>query len=234
MKELTSKERAERFIFAKNMEQSRLFTTFNLYVATVLGILIAALCFLVGYADHDMTVEVLAFIQTAFALGGLAFAVWSTETRKHSVENTYLLQCGVLLEITGLMLCIVGLGARLLSPDLPVAAYLIPWIIYALSFFVSYHIVRARAGAHEYKVSKTVSFATLIVILIVLAFLGRTFAAGTDNILDSLSGASKGLLMVGLGGMMAFIFGVLTSITFFKNILVKRFDIDLSPLYRNS
>jgi hypothetical protein len=229
---LTPKEQAERFIFAKNMEQSRLFNTFNLYSAAVFGILLAALSYLVGYADEDMTVEVLAFIQTAFALGGLVFAIWSTETKQHSVRNTYLIQCGMLFEIAGLLLCLTALGARLLSPGIPIAAYLIPWIVYALSFFVAYHIVRGRAGTHEYKVSKTVSFATLIVILISLLFVGKVFTSGTDGLIDSLSTSSKGLLMLGLGTLMAFILGSLTSITFFKNILVKRFDIDLSRLYR--
>jgi hypothetical protein len=213
------------------MAQSRTFNAFHLYAIAGVGILIAAIGFLIGHADGDMVAEVLAFIQTAFALGGLAFAIWSTETRQYAVENTYLTQCGLLFVISGLVLGLVMLGAHLMSPDVPVAAYLIPWLVYGLSFFVVYQVIRARVGAHEHRASKTTTFATLIVVIIIGIFIGKAVGAGSSGLIDSLSASSQGLLVLGAGSLMSFILGALTAIAFFKNLLVKRFDIDLSRLY---
>jgi fatty acid desaturase len=231
MTEQTSKEQAENYIFANNVAQSKVFNTFNLYAIAGIGILAAAVGFLIGHADGDMVSEVLAFIQTAFALSGLAFAIWSTETRQHSIENTYLSQCGLLFEIAGLVLSLVALGAHLLSPNVPVVAYLIPWLVYGLSFFVVYQVSRARVGAHERRASKTTSFATLIVIIIIGIFIGNAISASSSGLIDSLSASSQGLLVLGAGSLIAFILGALTAINFFKNLLVKRFDIDLNRLY---
>ncbi|MDR1184817.1 MAG: hypothetical protein LBK67_08475 [Coriobacteriales bacterium] len=234
MTEQDSREQAESYIFANNMAQSRTFSAFNLYMVAAIGILVAALGFLIGHADGDMVAEVLAFIQTAFAFGGLAFAIWSTETKRHSVENTYLTQCGLLFEIAGLVLGLVMLGAHLLSPDVPVAAYLIPWLVYGLSFFVVYQVSRARIGAHERRASRTASFATLIVVIIIGIFIGKAIGAASSGLIDSLSASSQGLLVLGAGSLMAFILGALAAIAFFKNLLVKRFDIDLSRLYEGN
>lgn len=234
MAEFSSKEQAERYIFANNMAQSRTFNTFNLYTIAVIGLVIAALGFLVGHAAEDMVAEVLAFIQAAFALGGLAFAIWSTETKEQSVNNTYLTQCGLLFEITGLVLGLVMLGAYLLNPNVPAAAYLIPWVVYALSFFVVYQVSRARVGAHEHSLSKTTTFATLVILVIIGIFIAKVIGAGTASLSSSLSDSSQGLLMLAVGSLLALILGALTAIAFLKNLLVKRFGIDLSRLYEGN
>ncbi|MDR2108857.1 MAG: hypothetical protein LBP28_05315 [Coriobacteriales bacterium] len=231
MSEITTKEQAENYVFANNSAQSRLYNSFNLYVLAGLGILIALLGFLVGLATQTMTLEVAAFVQAGFGVGGLIFAIWNSEMREQRVRNTYLTQAGLSLEIAGYVLSLVVIGGHLISPDTPTLVFLIPWLVYALSFLITYQVVRVRAGVHERKVSKTTSFATLLVIIIASMFIAQLVGGGIATATESWSPDARGLLMLGAGVLMAFILGVLTAIAFFKNLLVKRFDIDLSRLY---
>jgi hypothetical protein len=231
MPEIDDKEQAERFVFANNMAQSNLFNTFNLYSVAVIGLAVALLTFLVGLANQTPIDEVLAFVQAAFALGGLAFAIWSTETKQNRVANTYLIQFGFLFEVNALVLGLVMLGTSLFSPQLSVAVYLAPWIVYVATFFISYQVLRAQVGAQQRKVTKTTSFAVLIVVVIIGMSVGKLVSSGMIDITKDLSAASTGLLILGCGALMALILGLLTAINFYKNLLVKKFDIDLSSLY---
>ncbi|MDR1237498.1 MAG: hypothetical protein LBK28_04575 [Propionibacteriaceae bacterium] len=231
MPEIDDKEQAERFVFANNMAQSNLFNTFNLYSVAIIGLAAALLTFLVGLANQTPIDEVLAFIQAAFALGGLAFAIWSTETKQNRVANTYLTQFGFLLEVSVLVLGLVMMGTSIYAPELSVAFYLLPWIVYVATFFISYQVLRAQVGAHQRKVTKTTSFAVLIVVVIIGAAVGKLVSSGTNDLIKDLSAAYTGLLILGCGALMALILGLLSAINFYKNLLVKKFEIDLSPLY---
>jgi hypothetical protein len=228
---MTSKEQAERFVFANNMRQSNLFSAFNLYSVPVIGLAVAALGFLIGRAEGELTGEVLAFAQAAFALGGLAFAMWNSETQRNRVANTYLIQFGVLFEIAVLVIGLVMIALHLVSPGIPALAYMVPWAVFGVVFFASCQVLRARAGAHERKVGKTTSFATLIVVVIVGMLVGKAVTAGTSGLFGAAGGAGQGIAVLGVGSLLALILGLLAAVAFFKNLLVKRFDIDLSRLY---
>jgi hypothetical protein len=231
MSEINSKERAVNYLFANNVTQSKVFNTFNLYAIAILGFIIAGVEYLIGRADGEMVSEVLAYVQAAFALVGLVFAVWCVETKKHAVQNTFLTQSGLMFEIAGLVIGLTLLATHLVAPKTPAPVYIIPWIIYALSFFVCYSVVHARAGAHESKTSKTTSFGALIVIIIISIFIGRAVGSGASGLIGSAGDYSNGFIIIGIGALLAFILGVLTAINFHKNLLVKKFDIDLSRLY---
>ncbi|MDR1430505.1 MAG: hypothetical protein LBI99_00075 [Propionibacteriaceae bacterium] len=232
MPEINTKEQAERFVFANNAAQSNLFNTFNLYVVAIIGLAVALIAFLVGLATGGIALDVLAFVQAAFALGGLAFAIWSSETARDRVANTYLTQSGLLFEVNALVTCLVMIGTQIAHPALSVVAYLVPWIVYAATFFITYQVVRANVGAHERKATKTTSFSVLIVVVIIGIFVGKTVTSGTDSLVNALSAGAQGLVILGAGSLIALILGMLTAIGFFKNLLVKKFDIDLSPLYQ--
>jgi hypothetical protein len=231
MSEIGSKDQAVNYVFANNAPQSRVFNTFNLYVIAIIGLAIAAVEYLIGRADGELVSEVLAFVQAAFALSGLVFAAWSSEMKKDAVRNTYLTQTGLMFEIAGLVNGLSMLAAHLTSPKTPAAVYVIPWAVYALSFFLCYAVARARSGAHERGTSRSTSFGVVIVIVIIGIFVGRAVAAGTSGLLDSMGESSQGLVVIGVGSLLAFILGVLTAINFYKNLLVKKFDIDLTRLY---
>jgi hypothetical protein len=231
MSEINSKERAVNYVFARNAQQSKTFNTFNLYGIAILGFVIAAVEYLIGRADGEMISEILAYIQAAFALFGLIFAVWCVETKEHAVQNTFFTQTGLLVEITGLVIGLTLLATHLVAPKAPAPVYLIPWIIYALSFFVCYSVVRARAGAHESKASKTISFGTVIAVIIIFIFIGRMIGTGTSGLVDSMSDSSKGIAIIGVGALISFILGALTAVNFHKNLLVKKYSIDLTRLY---
>jgi hypothetical protein len=228
MSEINSKERAVNYVFANNATQSKVFNTFNLYAIAIIGFIIAAIEYLIGRADGELVSEILAYIQAAFALVGLVFAVWCVETKKHAVQNTFLTLSGLLFEIAGLVIGLVLLATHLVAPKTPAAVYIIPWIIYALSFFICYSVVHARAGAHENKTSKTTSLGAVIVIIIISIFIGRAAGSG---IVNSVGVFSNGFVIIGIGAFLAFILGILTAINFHKNLLVKKFDIDLTRLY---
>jgi hypothetical protein len=230
MSEINSKERAVNYVFANNATQSKVFNTFNLYAIAIIGFIIAAIEYIIGRADGELVSEILAYIQAAFALTGLVFAVWCVETKKHAVQNTFLTLSGLLFEIAGLVIGLTLLATHLVAPKTPAAIYIVPWIIYALSFFVCYSVVHARAGAHESKTSKTTSLGAVIVVIIISIFIGRAAGSG---IVNSAGDFSNGFAIIGIGALLAFILGVLTAINFHKNLLVKKFDIDLTRLYEN-
>jgi hypothetical protein len=124
------------------------------------------------------------------------------------------------------------IGVSLLSPTISVAAYLVPWIVYAAACFVSSQVLRARVGAHKRKVTRSSSFAVLAVVVIVGLFVGKVVVLGTANVVNGLAAAPKGLVLLGLGSLMALLLGTLTAVNFYKNLLVRRFGIDLAPLYQ--
>jgi hypothetical protein len=229
--EIEYKKQAEDYVFANNMSQSSLFNTFNLYVIAVIGLLIAGLAFIIGEINGSLTGQMLSFVQAAFALGGLAFAIWSTETKRNRVANTYLTQFGLMFEVNALVLGLVLIGTDLMSPSISVAAYLAPWAVYAASFFIVYQVLRVRAGAHEQKVNKTTSFSVLIVVVIIGLFVAKLVTAGTKGLFNGMDADNKGLVVLGLGALIALILGSLSAVNYFKNLLVKKFDIDLSRLY---
>jgi hypothetical protein len=232
MPEISTREQAERYVFANNMSQNAVFNTFNLHAIAVVGLAVALIAFLVGQVGGSLAGEVLAFVQAAFALGGLAFAIWSSETRRERVANTYLTQFGLLFEVNALVLGLVMIGVNLLAPAIPVAAYLVPWIVYAATFFITYQVLRARVGAHRHKVSRASSFGVLAVVVIVGLFVGRVVTFGRAGLVDGLGAASKGFVLLGLGALITLVLGMISAISFFKNLLVKKFRIDLSPLYQ--
>jgi hypothetical protein len=234
MTEITSKERAEQYIFAKNVKQSKVFNTFNLYSIAIIGLLLAAIEYLVGHADGELISEILAFVQAAFGLCGLIFAFWSMEMKRYAVQNTYFTQAFLALEVAVLVIGMSMLGAHLLSPKMPSAAYIVPWAIFALSFFIVYLVIHRRSAVHEYKTSKTWSFGAFIVVLIVAMIIGRTIGAGAFAHISSMSGASQGFIAIGAGSLVALFIGSATAILFYKNFLVKKFDIDLSSLYEDN
>jgi hypothetical protein len=215
------------------MAQKKAFNTFNLYAIAIISFLVAVIEYFVGHNDGSMVSEVLAFIQAAFAILGVLFAVWSSETKEHAVQNTYLTQTGLLLEITFLVLGLAMLAACLTSPKMPVGAYLVPWIFFALSFFIVLSIVRARAaGAYKNKAPRTRPFGLTMVAIIIIIVVVRTFMYwGLDKLASSLSESSMGYSVVFAGLIMGFILGALTAVNFYKNLLVKKYDIDLSRLY---
>ncbi|MDR1214668.1 MAG: hypothetical protein LBK54_11410 [Propionibacteriaceae bacterium] len=231
MPEINSKEQAESYVFAQNIQQSKIYNSFNLYTIPIIGLLIAVLAFFVGEAERMPIGIVLAFVQAACALGGLAFAIWSSETKRNRVANTYLTQTGLMFEVATLLLCLVMLGLNLLSPKIPVLLYPVPWLIYAATFFITYLVLHAKVGAHEHKVSRTTSFATLIVVVLVGVFINRVITVSTADFMDNLSASGTGLVLLGAGSLMALILGLLTATGFYKNLLVKKYDIDLSRLY---
>ncbi|MDR2162573.1 MAG: hypothetical protein LBO70_01290 [Clostridiales Family XIII bacterium] len=233
MSEINSKERAEQYVFAYNAKQSKVFNTFNLYSIAIVGLVIAAIEYVVGRSDGELISEILAFVQAAFALSGLLFAFWISQMKKDAVKNTYFSQACLLFEITGLVIGLCMLAAHLLSPKMPAAAYIIPWAIYALSFFIIYAIIHARSAVHEYKSSRTWSFGTFIVVLIIAIVVGRGVGSGAFGLISSMGDSSQGLAAILVGVLMAFILGSLTAINFYKNLLVKKFDIDLSRLYED-
>ncbi|MDR3135889.1 MAG: hypothetical protein LBU07_00375 [Coriobacteriales bacterium] len=228
----SEREQAEHFVFANNAQQSQVFSTFNLFSVAIVGLILAAAGFALGLLQDDLVGEVLAFVQAAFALAGLAFAIWSTETRDSAVQNTYLTWTGLLLEIAGILLALLMQGAHFLNPNMALPFYLIPWIVFALSFFVSHLVCHSRLKTQSSGSSRTVAFGTIIVILIIALFVGRAFGAGTAAVTSSMGSATQGVVLIGAGSLIALILGMLAAIYFFKNLLVKRFDIDLSVLYR--
>jgi hypothetical protein len=235
-RENTAKELAEEYVFARNVEQRKAFNTFNLYAIAIIGFIIAAIEYMVGHNDGNMISEVLAFVQAAFAIVGVAFAVWCSETKDHAVQNTFLTQTGLLFEITFLVLGLVMLAAHLTSPKTPIGAYLVPWIFFALSFFIVLTIIRGRAaGRYKGREAKTRPFGLTMVIIIIIILVVRTFIYwGLDRLTASLSESSVGYSVVFAGLIMGFILGALTAVSFYKNLLVKKYDIDLSRLYGSS
>ncbi|MDR1359282.1 MAG: hypothetical protein LBJ48_08055 [Coriobacteriales bacterium] len=231
MSQIDSKEQAENYVFAHNAQQSKVFNTFNLYAIAFIGFVFAAVEYVVGLSNDEMLDEVLAYVQTAFALSGLIFAVWSSRTKKNAVQNTYLLECGLVFEVAGLVLVLVMTVTHLLSPETPMFFYLVPWAVYLLSFLITYSVVHARAAIHKNRVAKTTTFGAVIVILIIGIFIGQVGGSGITGFMDSLDASAQGLAVIGAGSLLALILGLLTAINFFKNLLVKKFDIDLSRLY---
>jgi uncharacterized membrane protein SirB2 len=227
------KEQAEQYVFARNMAQKKAFNTFNLYAIAITGFVFAAIEYFAGHNDGTMISEVLAFVQAAFAIAGVLFAVWSSETKEHAVQNTFLTQTGLLLEVTWLVLGLVMFAAHMTSPKTPVGAYLVPWLFYALCFFIVLYIIRGRAaGKYAGRQAKTRPFGLTMIVIVIIIFAVRALGYwGLNELSASLSESSSGYSVVLAGIFLGAILGSLTAVNFYKNLLVKKYDIDLSRLY---
>ncbi|MDR1033957.1 MAG: hypothetical protein LBL41_04225 [Bifidobacteriaceae bacterium] len=225
------KEQAEKYVFAQNVQQSTLFNGFNRYAVAVVTLLSAVLILGVGFSTTDFVTEVTGFVQATIGLAGLVFAIWATETRKNAIQNTFLTLTITLIEVAGLVNGLVILAAKVQNTNLATPFYLIPYLVFLLVFFITYVASHASSGNGGSGHTKTVSFAGFFVIFIGAFIFAKVFGTASFNALDSLSGSSLGLSILGVGALLNLILGALSALSFYRNLLVKRFDIDLSRLY---
>ncbi|MDR1567925.1 MAG: hypothetical protein LBS33_04540 [Streptococcaceae bacterium] len=227
-----SKETAERWVFSQNAQQSQLLNTSGRYLIAVITLLSSLGILAFGFTQQDYFNEILGVTQAVIGLAGIIFAIWASETRDHAIQNTFLFSFGTLLEIAGLVNGLAILAVRIHKYGLPETFYLIPYLVFLLSFFISYAVVHKTSGNGGSKRTKTVSLSGSFVFIVIAIVGAKTIKIVTNNFgLDALKGHSAGLSIIGAAVILNFILGLLAAIYFYRNLLVKKFDIDLSPLY---
>ncbi|MDR2538423.1 MAG: hypothetical protein LBC43_02095 [Bifidobacteriaceae bacterium] len=232
MLDVSPKESATNFIFANNMAQSKLFNLFNLYSVAIVGLLFSVIEFLVGYGDKDFTIEVIAFMQAFSGLCGLFFAIWASQTPKErQVQNTFLYISGMLFEVAIFVTSLVNFSSFLYQSDIPGLYFLIPILSFVITFFLLYIFSMHKSQNFTSTHARTASFGGFIVIFIVGMFIAEMINTSSADFVHSLTDYAQGMLMIGAGSVANLILGLLTGFNFAKNLLVKRYDIDISRLY---
>jgi hypothetical protein len=231
MADVSTKEQAENYVFSNNATQIRVYNKFNLFMIAVVGLLFAALAFLIGYGDKDFALEVIAFVAASVAVIGFIFAIVETETHEKAIQNTFLTQAGFSVQVESFVFTLVATGAHAWSPDLHAAFYLIPLGIYVVIFVLTFLILHGRLGTRKQSPARTKSLAYVGGFTLIAILIAGFFSFEANGALNSLSGSGHGYLLIILGGVVGFFLGLLTGISWFRDLLVKKYDIDLSKLY---
>jgi hypothetical protein len=186
MSDNSSRESAERFVFSNNAAQNNLFTSCKVYYIPVLTLVVAGLEFFVAFGDQDYVVEVLAFIQTFFGLGGLFFAIWAHETKAKRIENTYLLMTGMLVQVAVLVIGLANFAGFLLSSQIPTPFYFLPALGYLVGFFISYIVAKKQANHFQGTTARTTSFGGVIVLTVIGILAAWLITSSTEEFVQSL------------------------------------------------